>query len=427
MIQILIVEDNEAKRSHIKDVVLAVANIQSSDVHLASTVKEAKSFLYQNAYDLMILDLVLPIDKGDETSPKNGVSFLEDIHMNPSIKPPIYIVGLSAYSELVAEHGPDFTKKLWNLIEYSAVSEGWREQLKTLVFHLVKMRQRFIGQSTKKSLYDVAWLTALSSPEFEAVKRLNGGDWKEVKVDDEPAKFYETTFDFDGRRVKVIGAHADQMGMTAASHMATKMILYFRPHYLIMTGIAAGISDRGVNYGDVLIAEQSWDYGSGKMRDVDATKEGGIVDVLFQKDTRDIQLSAELKACAGSFKMNRTDILDRVRRDWVGEQPPTTLQVHIGPVASGSYVLSSQDVLDNIKDQQRKLIGVEMETFGVYYAADHSPSQCTQAISIKAVSDFGDGTKDDRFQRYAAYTSAYVAYEFIRTELFGAEVANAGE
>jgi hypothetical protein len=37
----------------------------------------------------------------------------------------------------------------------------------------------------------------------------------------------------------VIAATADQMGMTAASHLATKMILYFKPKYLIIGGISS--------------------------------------------------------------------------------------------------------------------------------------------------------------------------------------------
>jgi nucleoside phosphorylase len=41
----------------------------------------------------------------------------------------------------------------------------------------------------------------------------------------------------------------------------------------------------------------------------------------------------------------------------------------------------------------------------------------TKAISIKSVSDYGDGTKNDKFQKYAAYTSANFIYHFIMTEL----------
>jgi hypothetical protein len=58
-----------------------------------------------------------------------------------------------------------------------------------------------------------------------------------------------------------------------------------------------------------------------------------------------------------------------------------------------------------------------METFGVYYAADHSPEPQTKAISIKSVPDYGDGTKNDKFQKYAAYISANFIYQFIMCEL----------
>ncbi len=54
-----------------------------------------------------------------------------------------------------------------------------------------------------------------------------------------------------------------------------------------------------------------------------------------------------------------------------------------------------------------------METFGVYYATSHSSEPQTKAISIKSMSDYGDGKKNDKYQKYAAYTSAQFVYQFI--------------
>ena len=56
----------------------------------------------------MILDLVLPIEDGLEADAKNGVQFLQDIHSNPMIKPPIHIVGLSGFSDKVTQYHEQF-------------------------------------------------------------------------------------------------------------------------------------------------------------------------------------------------------------------------------------------------------------------------------------------------------------------------------
>lgn len=417
MIQILVVDDNPHKQENIREIILDNSNIKLSDVRFASTVKEARKALYEEYFDLLILDLVLPIESGLDADAKNGLQFLEDIHSNPMMKPPIHIVGLSGFSDMVTEYHDEFSRKLWNLIDYEAGSTSWHEQLKTIIFHLVKTRQRFIQSSVKKNVYDVAIITALPIPEFEAVLRLNSGRWEEVVIEDDFIKYYKTTFDQAGTSKTIIAATADQMGMTASSHLATKLILYFRPKYIVMTGIAAGIKDKDLGYGDILVAEQSWDYGSGKIIEKERTSDNELADIYFQQDTRDIQLPADLKAKITNFKLTRGHLIDEIQRGWHGNVPNTRLQLHLGPIGSGSYVISSEDTLLNIKNQQRKLLGVEMETFGVYYAADHSPEPKTKAISIKSVSDFGDGLKNDKYQKYAAYTSAMFAYHFILTEL----------
>lgn len=417
MIQILIVEDNQYKQDNIKNIVLDNSNIKESDLHIVGCIKDAKKLLYTNYYDLLILDLVLPIEIGLEVSAQNGIQFLNDIHTSPMINPPIHIVGLSGFSDMVKEHHESFNNKLWNLIDYQAESTGWHDQLKAIIYHLVKTRQKFIQASVKKHSYDIAIMTALPHPEFAAILKLNNGKWEEVKVDDDFIKYYKTTFKEGNKEKTVIAATTDQMGMTASSHLATKLILYFKPEYLILGGIAAGIKDRGLGFGDILVAEQSWDYGSGKIVEKEKKSDSEIADIYFLPDTRDIQLSADLKAKITNFKLTKISILDAIQNSWQGDSPNTKLQLHLGPIGSGSYVISSDSSLNEIKNQQRKLLGVEMETFGVYYAADHSPEPKTKAISIKSVSDYGDGSKHDKYQKYAAYTSASFIYQFIMNEL----------
>lgn len=417
MIQILIVEDNPHKKINIVNTICDNSNIKEADLKIVDCVKEAKKLLYNDYFDLMILDLVLPIESGMDADAKNGAQFLEDIHSSPMIKPPIHIVGISGFSEKVNEYHEQFSKKLWNLIDYQADSVGWQDQLKTIIFHLVKTRERFIQSSFNKHSYDIAIITALPHPELEAVLKLNGGKWEEVKIENDFIQYFKTTFSENGRIKTVIAATADQMGMTASSHLATKMILYFKPQYLFMAGIAAGIEGRGLGFGDILVAEQSWDYGSGKMVERERKSETEPADIYFEPDTRDIQLSADLKAKINTFKLTKATILDQIQNAWQGDTPQTKLQLHLGPIGSGSYVISSDSTLKDIKVHHRKLLGVEMETFGVYYAASHSPEPVTKAISIKSVSDYGDGKKNDKYQKYAAYTSAQFIYHFIMNQL----------
>ena len=152
MIQILIVDDNPTKQEKIKNTILDSHDISESDITVSNCIKEARKHLYSNECDLMILDLVLPIEKNSECDAKNSISFLNEISISPSIIPPIHIVGLSGYKEQVLEHNDNFKKKLWNLIDYEENNTSWQDQLNSIIFHLVKTRQKFLGKSIENKL-----------------------------------------------------------------------------------------------------------------------------------------------------------------------------------------------------------------------------------------------------------------------------------
>lgn len=147
MIKILIVDDLQSKRERIVRAILDNHDILEKNIIQAKCVKDAKKILYNEYFDLMILDLVLPIELFGDCTAKNGIDFLNEIGMNPSIHPPIHIVGISGYKDQVLEFNEDFSQKLWNLIDYEENSSNWEDQLKSIIFHLVKIRQQFISAS----------------------------------------------------------------------------------------------------------------------------------------------------------------------------------------------------------------------------------------------------------------------------------------
>ncbi|MCL2311186.1 MAG: hypothetical protein FWC41_01665 [Firmicutes bacterium] len=176
MIKILIVDDLQSKRDKIVKTILDNHDILEKNIVQAKCVKEARKILYQEYFDLMILDLVLPIEEAGENNAINAIGFLNDIAINPSIHPPIHIVGISGYKDQVEEHHQNFSKKLWNLIDYEENSSSWEDQLKSIVFHLVKIRQQFISASfANQSEVVIDYLENNSLP-----NTLIGFSWKEV-------------------------------------------------------------------------------------------------------------------------------------------------------------------------------------------------------------------------------------------------------
>jgi nucleoside phosphorylase len=191
------------------------------------------------------------------------------------------------------------------------------------------------------------------------------------------------------------------MGLTATAVLSTKIVSRYRPRYLIMAGIAAGI--RGVtNIGDILVAETTWDYGSGKITNL-------IGDKKFAPDPRSLTLDIEIKEIILQAKREGR-FLDEIYRAWPGVKPSTVINVQVGPVLSGAAVVQDATVIESIKAQTRKLLGVEMETYAVFYSAYNSLKPRPIPISIKCVCDYADEDKNDNFQAYASFVSAHYIY-----------------
>ena len=68
--------------------------------------------------------------------------------------------------------------------------------------------------------------------------------------------------------------------------------------------------------------------------------------------------------------------------------------------------------IDEIKKHSRKLIGLDMETYAVFFAGENCSKPRPSVFAVKSVSDFADKRKSDDFQEYAAFTSAQYIWRF---------------
>ena len=59
-------------------------------------------------------------------------------------------------------------------------------------------------------------------------------------------------------------------------------------------------------------------------------------------------------------------------------------------------------VIDEIKKHSRKLIGLDMETYAVFFAGENCSKPRPSVFAVKSVSDFADESKRDDFQEYAS-------------------------
>jgi nucleoside phosphorylase/CheY-like chemotaxis protein len=402
MMYVIVVDDDDKKVQCVKDAIYAVLPNDQVLVDVATTVSEGSLALERQVYDVVILDLNLPMRKGEAARPDGGFQLLTTIDRSLRVMRPRNIIGLTEYDALHSRYAVSFQEKMWFLIHFDPRSDEWVQRISDKLIYLFGCDQR----ASAGFGVDLAVMTALERTELESVLELPGR-WSISDVSGDSTVYHRGRFERDQRRVEVVAAAATQMGMPAATALAMKLIYSFRPRVLVMVGIAAGVEG---DFGDILIADSTWAYESGKR--IGAAEEPSRLHPAPFQLPIDPQLRARLGVVAGDRKL-----LDRIRSGWLGGGAPKHLQVHIGPVASGSAVLQCREVVDELKGQNRKLIGVEMETYGLFVAGYSSSSPRPMVASIKSICDFADYLKSDEYQKYAAYTSSRFLYEFVLSDV----------
>jgi len=240
---------------------------------------------------------------------------------------------------------------------------------------------------------DVA-LLSVTMTEFRAVMHFH--DWKARTFPDDEQIYDAARFVNNGRECSLVHAKIAEMGMTAAAATAMKVIYTFRPHYLIMVGIAAGVAQSDVEeqmYGDVIVPDIVWNYSAGKFVSPDKAKiVYGNLGFLPRSTSEAIP----------------EEIMPLLRQAAESEENPC--HVFIGPMACGSTVVASRELLEKqVYSQYRHTAGLDMESYAVVYAANHASDPKPIPIIVKSVCDFADSQKSDEYQRFAAYTSCEFA------------------
>jgi nucleoside phosphorylase len=411
-IRIFVVEDDANK---LRNVVTCLKSALTGVPHIIEDARDAigaKSKLKINQYDLMILDISLP-DRAENTpTPLGGIALLEEIIAREGVfRLPQHIIGLTAYSDVREQAALKFEEELWQVIQYEPESENWMDQIRRRVRHIILSARTGAPQSTYET--DLCVITALHKPELSAVLNLEWG-WQILELEEDSTIYHRGTYKSrrgDGSS-SVVAAAAERMGMTAAAILATKMISKFRPKYIAMVGITGGVREK-CHLGDVIVADPCWDWGSGRWQS-DSKKDSKKR--VFVPAPHQISLESWVRGKLMLMANNQAD-LDSIRSSWNGKKPPHPLQLHLGPAASGAAVLADSFTTDEIKKHHRKLIGVDMEAYGVMAAAQDAGLPAPKYFVIKSVSDFADQKKNDDFQEYASYSSANALRIFVEKYL----------
>jgi nucleoside phosphorylase len=405
--KILIVEDDTTKLRNIAATLTEIDGIAIDDITSLTDAAAAKRLLRERNVDLIVLDLHLPDRIDLPATLTGGLDFMRSISRRPDFFVPTHVVAISGNPDALSAAAED-VGELWGVIRYDPTSTQWRDQLKSRVRYAQAAWRSMVGRPRETRLGDVAILTALNE-ELDAVLRLPLG-WSEFKPEGDGTRYHEATVETDRGPMRLVAATASRMGMAAAAALASKMIDLYRPSHLVMAGVTGGVRGR-VNLGDILVADPSYDWGSGKYEIVDEKQE-------FAPNPDQLRLHPDLRPELVKASKDEA-LLSAIRTSYPGTKPDYPLECHVEAVGSGAAVLSDAAIVNDIKSHNRKLYGVEMEIYGMMMAAEMCAKPRPLAFSAKAVCDFADPTKGDDLRPYALHASANFILKFV-TDYLGA-------
>ena len=239
--------------------------------------------------------------------------------------------------------------------------------------------------------------------ESKSLRQTFGGGWNRLRVPGDKQHYYEATFvDKHGRGQLVVTCQQDVMGMTAASALATKATLLFRPRYLIMCGIAAGIlKHTGQMYGDVLVPDVVWDYSTGKLVGPDES-DISYGDVGFLPRPQSLYLDPKLKS-----------VIERLC-----DSDECEFYLQTGPLACGTSVMANKTAVDmSVRLLSPSTVGLDMESYAIFHAASIALEPQPKALVVKSICDYANEEKDDRYQAFAAFTASRFVEHLLTKEL----------
>ncbi|TKI98777.1 response regulator [Bacillus cereus] len=403
MFKVLVIDDDGSKTRTIRQELTNFQFLNDSDISTVQCSQDAIKALREFQFDVIILDINLPYRFGDTPDPEGGLKLLQRaMGDGRKYKLPKEVIGLTEHDtsmQLVEEY---FGNNLFSLIKFDRTSLKWVEQIKNKLSYIKSLKE---NPQTDSYIFDVGFVCALSSPELSEVLKIEANWVKQIFKNDNLI-YYIGGILVEDQYLRVVAVAANQMGLSAAAVTTMKMINLFKPRVMIMPGIMGGVKFE-VSIGDVVISDPSWDYGDGKYDVEDG-------EITFKQSPLQIRLDKSLEQEVNILRSDK-DLIMELYTSFSEQKPSDPFTVHIGPVASGAAVVAASSKIQAIKQQQRKLLGIDMEIYGFMYAVENTNGIKPLGIGIKGVSDLSDEDKNSDYAQYAARNSVMISYELIKS------------
>lgn len=369
--KILLCEDNDEKAKQLSAYI--EESLAGNDVNVAraATLSAAQKCLYERAFDLVILDLMLPLRDGQrpEDVSEHLIGALETSDKNKGTN----VIALTGFDDLVEAQRQKFLDSGIILVGFEVGSETWRRQLDVAV---ARIRQQ--------TIFDFVVVCALDK-ERTAYRKSDAsiGEYRNIRGLD----CLEMTIGTSrGLCIKL-----PRMGLVNAAIVTARAIELFSPSLVAMSGICAGVKGRS-KIGQLVVPDMCWEYQAGKW-----------ANNSFKLEHFDAPIKPESKTVLS--QLVEPDLALRSLKAGLLDDPIVDEEVTMDPMATGSAVISDSARIEAIGEQHRKMVALDMEMYGVFQASRLSAA-APIFVGAKTVVDLADEAKDDRYHDYGCVLSA---------------------
>ena len=387
--KILLLDDKKERTQDIEE----ITHDYKAELVTSHSLEDAKNKLKYNEYTLVMIDLVVPRNyKNRELSDNAGFELVKYIFETTDniCKPNGVIIVSDNLKEI------DYLDDL-NLYPLSIIDTNfanWKD----------RMRQSIDNYWLNINPVDVAIITAVDV-EFEAIY---DDEWSK-DVESGALTFYRKEYHTKAKEsVSAVLVQTENKGMVATGAAMSKLFKYYCPKKVFMIGISAGNPEE-TNFGDIIVATSSCDYSYG------AVVENEEGELIFESEPTLITAADGLVNVFRKYSKDKT-LSYTIRRSTNMSSYNTDIEIKLGVMACGPLVVKSKAMTEKyIRPFNRKYLGIDMETYAVYYSC--KKNNCNDFMTIKSVSDHADKSKTHEHQRYCSKLSAELLKHYIYNEL----------
>jgi len=323
----------------------------------------------------------------------------------------------------------DVYKSMLDIEKERRLIYGYSDILNEIKEDKIVTYTKSIIMQEKRPEFEFGIITALYDDEFEEVKKFFVWDANDDIYLGNKRYWIGHLVGFPNR--KVVAAIPNATGMVDSAIVATQMLEVFKPKFLIMSGVCGG--KKGTNFGDIVLAKSILTFQKGKISSIKNPDQSPIT--LFDKNKKPLDYNHlydkdgnQIKVNVESFEVEHDTIIEFDLQDSV--QPELSrirneinnciktdqeietkfkkkeLNVHFDKMACSTMVINNDGYFEeSIKTVDRKIVAVEMESYGIARACKFANFGNTKWIIFKSVMD-NMTNKDDKAKKFAAKTSA---------------------